>query len=50
MTLLVAPDALTRHPEDSTEDVGSLPLDAFLIAMGRHAEQALEQRFGSTAR
>jgi uncharacterized protein len=39
---LVAPDAPTRRPEESANGVGSLPLDQFLLAVGRQAELALD--------
>jgi len=38
---LVAPDAPTRRPAESGDGVGSLPLDQFLVAVGRQAERAL---------
>jgi uncharacterized protein len=39
---LVAPDAPVRRPGESSDGVGSLPLDRFLVAAGRQAEQALD--------
>ena len=39
---LVAPDAPTRRPAQSGDGVGSLPLDQFLVAVGRQAERALD--------
>ena len=40
---LISPDAPVRQP-DSISGVGTLPLDAFLIAAGRHAEAAMVSR------
>lgn len=39
---LVAPDAPVRRPDESTYGVGALPLDRFLVAVGRQAERALD--------
>jgi predicted AAA+ superfamily ATPase len=39
---LVAPGAPVRRPEEATDGVGSLPLDRFLVAVGRQAEKALD--------
>jgi hypothetical protein len=39
---LVAPDAPVRHPA-SDRPVGTLPLDRFLVAVGRQTERALTQ-------
>lgn len=38
---LVTPDSPVRQPQESTEGVGSLPLDRLLVAVGRQAENAL---------
>jgi uncharacterized protein len=40
---LVSPDAPLRQP-DADSGVGTLPLDTFLIAAGRHAEAAMRSR------
>ena len=37
---LVTPDAPVRRPTESPTGVGSLPLDRFLVAVGRQAEAA----------
>lgn len=39
---LVTPDSPVRQPQESTEGVGSLPLDRLLVAVGRQAEKALD--------
>lgn len=39
---LVAPDAPTRRPTESSDGIGSLPLDRLLLAVGRQAERALD--------
>jgi uncharacterized protein len=39
---LVAPDSPMRRPAESSDGVGSLPLDRFLAAVGRQAERALD--------
>ena len=39
---LVAPDAPVRRPGESTDGVGSIPLNRFLLAVGRQAEKALD--------
>lgn len=39
---LVSPDAPTRRPEESADGIGSLPLDQFLVSVGRQAERALD--------
>jgi uncharacterized protein len=38
---LVAPGAPTRQPVESGDGIGSLPLEQFLVAVGRQAERAL---------
>ena len=43
---LVAPDAPVRQPRTSPDGVGSLPLDRFLVAVGRQAEQTLDASLG----
>jgi predicted AAA+ superfamily ATPase len=42
---LVAPDLEARRPQDSWDDIGSLPLDLLLLAAGAQMEQALAKRF-----
>jgi predicted AAA+ superfamily ATPase len=43
---LVAPDAPVRQPTAASHGVGSLPLDRFLVAVGRQAERALGLTLG----
>jgi hypothetical protein len=38
----VAPYAPTRRPEESTDGIGSMPLNQFLVAVCRQAERALD--------
>ena len=40
---LVAPQAPVSHPDPSGEEVGMLPLDRFLLAVGEQAQQSLDQ-------
>ena len=42
---LISPDAPVRQPDGDT-GIGTLPLDAFLVAAGRQAEAALRSRMG----
>jgi predicted AAA+ superfamily ATPase len=44
---IVAPRARVELPSASPDDIGTLPLDLFLIACGRHAEAALLARLGT---
>ena len=46
---LVAPDAPVRRPGESTHGVGSIPLDRFLVAVGRQAEEALDLTLNAPA-
>lgn len=41
---LVFPDAVPQHPADNPHGIGRLPIDLFLIAVGKQAEAALRQR------
>jgi predicted AAA+ superfamily ATPase len=41
---IVAPDAVPRKPADSSDNVGSLPLDMFLLAISKQAEKELAGR------
>ncbi|MCE2525643.1 MAG: ATP-binding protein [Acidimicrobiia bacterium] len=43
---LVAPQAPTRHPNQTGTDVGTLPLDMFLLTAGVQAQRALDLPFG----
>jgi hypothetical protein len=38
---LVAPEAPLLHPHATSSGVGSLPIDHFLLAVGRQAEAAM---------
>lgn len=40
---LVAPTATATRPEDNPDGIGTLPLDLALLAIGRQAEQYLQQ-------
>ncbi|MHB8681581.1 MAG: ATP-binding protein [Acidimicrobiales bacterium] len=44
---LVSPRIGLVHPKDSPSGIGSIPLDSFLIAVGRQAEAALGPRIAS---
>lgn len=44
---LVTPDGVVQHPDTSNDGIGSLPLDVFLLAAGKQAEQALRVTMGS---
>jgi len=41
---LITPDAIPTHPSQNTQRIGRLPFDLFLLAVGIHAENALQQR------
>jgi uncharacterized protein len=41
---LVAPDAPLRGPDPKNDDIGSLPLDVFLLAVGAQADRAAAAR------
>ena len=43
---IVAPQAPVTHPDRSGTGVGTLPLDAFLLAVGAQSQRALDQRLG----
>ena len=43
---LVAPNAQVKHPRPSGPGVGTLPLDALLVAIGAQAHQAMTRRLG----
>ena len=45
---LVAPGLPVAHPTDTAEGIGTLPLDTFLMTVGRLTEAALTARMGST--
>lgn len=42
---LVTPEAAVRHPSDDT-DIGTLPVDIFLLAIGAQADKTLAQDMG----
>jgi hypothetical protein len=44
---LVAPQVPVRHPDRSEDDVGTLPLETFLLAVGAQAQLALNRTFGA---
>lgn len=44
---LVAPGAAARQPSKSPDGIGTVPLDLLLVAVGRQAEQALQQQLGT---
>lgn len=44
---LVTPDTVLIPPEQTRSGVGTIPLDTFLMAVGRQAEQAMRQRLGA---
>ncbi len=46
---LVSPDAQTLKPESTASGVGTMPLDLFLVAVGRQAELALQMRLAQTS-
>lgn len=45
---LVAPQATVVHPTPDSDDVGTLPLDLFLLVIGAQAEQTLRLSLGVT--
>jgi len=48
-TYLVTPDSAVVQPDPDSGEAGALPLDSFLVALGRHTEAAAEKRIGSRA-
>ena len=44
---LVAPQAPVTHPNRSGDDIGTLPLETFLLAVGAHARLALDRTLGA---
>lgn len=44
---LVAPQVPLVHPEATGRGIGTVPLDALLIASGRHAEAALRRNLSA---
>ena len=44
---LVAPQAPVTHPNRSGDDIGTLPLETFLLAAGAQSQLALDQTFGA---
>lgn len=45
---IVAPDAGLFLPEKSKAGIGTVPLDLFLVAVGRQVERALDEQLGAT--
>lgn len=43
---LVAPQAPVTHPNRSADDIGTLPLETFLLAVGGQAQLALDRTLG----
>ena len=44
---LVAPQAPVMHPNRSEDDIGTLPLETFLLAVGAQAQLALDRTLGA---
>ncbi len=47
--LVVAHDPISLSPRETTDGIGELPLDLFLLVVGRQYDQALATRLGSPA-
>ncbi|MGC8552360.1 MAG: ATP-binding protein [Phycisphaerae bacterium] len=43
---LISPDTLSLPPDRSSDGIGTLPLDAFLLAVGSQAQRELQRRLG----
>ncbi len=44
---LIGTDSIASRPEDSWDNIGTLPLDLFLLAVGAQAEHELARRLST---